>query len=27
MKEYGDYIQDIIDSIAESGGFVHGMTK
>jgi uncharacterized protein with HEPN domain len=26
MKEYGDYIQDIIDSIAESGGFVQGMT-
>lgn len=26
MKEYGDYIQDIIDSIAESGDFVHGMS-
>jgi len=26
MKEYGDYIQDSIDSIAESGDFVHGMT-
>lgn len=26
MKEYGDYIQDILDSITEAGEFVHGMT-
>lgn len=26
MKEYGDYIQDIIDSITESGEFARGMT-
>ena len=25
-KEYGDYIQDIVDSITEASEFVHGMS-